>query len=346
MIVNTVIDPAAIREAVASSHDGGKEVLMRLAVEMYRHGAITLAAGSGETALEQALDPEDTNLKPAVAKLWLKLLNDLRIWHRLIAHDVAQAGSNSDVFSSLQSIERLEPSVDLAIVRRQFAPDIGVEQGRRVCFASPEQVDRSPVISDLRKMKYTENYDRNTDSNRIWKERFAPCVRISETVTLVDQYLFGGKDGINEHLVPWVLERLNLAEVPSTLRVELIGAIPINTHVDDILVMLAENEFCKSTRLLSVWVVPEWKVEVRNRHATWAVQGPHNRHIRFSCSTAFTVEEGFDRFVNRREGKPKVWGTSGVTPHYVGGDDPLLRRLTRIEDDLKNATPAHHHFEL
>lgn len=332
MIVNTVIDPAAIREAVASSHDGGKEALVRLATEMRRHGAISLARGSDENGLRQALDPVVGGLKLEVANLWVELLRDLRRWGRLIDQDVTQAGSNFDALTSAGSISHLTPAVELAIVKREFATGPGMAPGH-VCLASPEQVDRSPVIGGLRKMKYAENYAKKSDSNRIWEERFAPCAKISKTITLVDHYLFGGKDGINKHLMRWVLDRLNQAEVPPTLKVELIGALPNNTRMNDIRDILADLDFCKSPRFLSVWVVPDWR------------GGPHNRHIRFSCSTAFTVEEGFARFVSL-EGKPEVWGISGVTPHYVAGADPLLARLKQSECGLKRSTPARYHFEL
>lgn len=327
MIVRIRIEPNAIREAIANSPDGGKEVLTRLATELRRHGAIYLIH---EEDLKEVLRPLEPNLKPAVAKLWKKLLEDLRLWGRIV-----------DVDTTPEEVG----DVDLAILSAGSLPEGGRGRADGVHLSTAEEADRSPVIQQLRRLKYAENYKEGTDSERVWDERFASCTRISKRVTLVDKYLFGGTSGLNRELVPWVLTRLE-QDCMLGLEVELIGALPTGAEPWQIRSLIADHGFGQS-RLSSIkiWIAPwVWNDKVFDRKAERQVEmkrsGPHNRHIRFSCGAAFTLEEGFDRLWrrNRNGGQPKVWGSSGVTPHYVGSDAPALVRLAKIEKDLKRAT--------
>lgn len=306
MIVRTSIDPAAIRDAVATSDDGGKAVLTRLATELRRHGA--LVTGSDGQELKEALDPRRVPIKPAVSRLWDQLLDDLKLSGRLI--DPAD--------------HRTGAKVDLTVSGDPAAAPAGKT-------TSPELIDRSPAIQRLRQMKYQENYDRGSDSRQIWGERFAPCARISSEATVVDQYLFS-----NPAVAPWILQRLT-KDAPN-LDVYLIGAARNDRTVDQIrdqLTNLANGQ--RPAGRICVWLVP-WVEGVKGK--------PHNRHIRFDRIAAFTLEEGFDRFIAPWDGSPVVWGSSGVTPHYLPADGPHLTRLQSIEDRLKAATPQSQTFLL
>lgn len=317
MIVRTRIDPAAIRNAVVTSNDGGKEVLARLATELRRHGALVTDLDGKE--LKEALDPRETPIKSAVSRLWVELFQDLERWGRLIDVDNSTGGGRA--------------GMDLTVSDDPASATAGK-------VTSPELIDRSPVIQRLRQMKYQENYKPESDSRQIWGDRFAPCARISRRVTVVDQYLFA-----KPAVVPWILQRL--AKDAPGIAVDLIGAAPSERtegrtaqwtkertaeEVRDQLTNLAPKD--RPTGQVLLWLVP------------WG-QGPkpHNRHIRFDRIAAFTLEEGFDRFLDGR-GSPIVRGSSGVTPHYVSADDPHLDRLAGIEERLKKATPEARQFLL
>lgn len=353
MIVRTLIEPDAIREAVANSPDGGKEALTRLATELRRHGAIDLIH---EEDLKAALQPLQPSLKPAVAKLWEQLLIDLRRSGRIIDAGTRTQDSGTP---GLRSPDRLA-GIDLAIRNTGSVPEGGRGRAGGVHLSTVEEVDRSPIIKELRRLKYAENYEAGTKSERVWNERFAACARISKRVTLVDKYVFGGTSGLNRELVSWVLTRLEqerLEQDPMLgLELELIGVLPPETQPEQIRAMIADRDFGElQSNSIKIWVAPwAWSVKVFDRRerkmVTQRRSGPHNRHIRFSCGAAFTMEEGFDRLWyrdrNRGISKPKVWGSSGVTPHFVGSNDPALGRLARIEEDLKKATLPDRIFQL
>jgi hypothetical protein len=316
MIIRTRLDPAAIRDAVAASDDGGREILTRLATELRRHGV--LVTGSDGKELKEALDPRGTTIKPAVSQLWGELFLDLERWGRLLDADRSTGAGAA--------------GVDLTV-----SDDPAIASAGEV--TSPDLIDRSPAIQGLRQMKYEENYKPGSDSLQIWGDRFAPCSRISRRVTVVDQYLFA-----KPAVVPWILQRL--AKDAPGIAVDLIGAAPSERteertaqrtkertaeEVKDQLTTLAPKD--RPTGQVLLWLVP-WGQGPR----------PHNRHIRFDRIAAFTLEEGFDRFLDGR--RPIVRGPSGVTPHYVSAGDPHLDRLAEIERRLKKATPEAQHFLL
>lgn len=161
-------------------------------------------------------------------------------------------------------------------------------------LALPDALDELEEFRVLLDLKNRSFHPLGTSRMEVWRELFAPLVRVSRSIVLFDRYLlqdfYGGRqnDSSPEH-VRWFLERISTEAAPDA-RVTLVFETGGRSNVpSDPMQVLADLDsvsgFSLNTQQSVEVVVGDW---VRDRGL------PHNRHIRFG-GLGYRLIEGFDR---------------------------------------------------
>lgn len=195
------------------------------------------------------------------------------------------------VVSEAAATKRSVPAL-VGFAKRELEPEL--------CVA--DSVAHCATVEHVQTLRERGNFPASTARETVWKAVFALPAELSMEATLLDQYflkwlLNGRRD--RDH-AEWLIGALDRTMAPNS-RLRLLCGVPTSGNPpqplteDDVEQAVMERiaPIVGRGRLTKVEVVlAPWP----KRHEN----GPHNRHLRFSCGVAITTPEGFDRLDSQK----------------------------------------------
>lgn len=277
--------------------------------------------------------------------LWSKALLALHGLNRVGTGDLS--GTTSEV-SALEPLpEPLRSAIDLLVVPnrvalgRQLLTDDGFEsRPGEPELTLADSIGHCRTIDKLRTMRERGNFPKNASRQTVWDELFVPPARLSTEATLLDRYflehLFKDPKRETRDHAEWLLTSMQ-RDLAAGSTVRLLCGWPSdrerNAPMDE------ETLTSRLRNHLGPILAPGRLAGVTVVFARWPSRkgdGPHNRHIRFSCGFAITSQEGFDRLDS-----PRIVGIDGFTWGAITSaqmladlqsrEEVILNSLGRIE---------------
>lgn len=326
MIAEVGVAPLALLDISARNQRFSSRSLWAAWLDaLHAHGSVVFASPADFDLMKQLL--EGTELSPDEKKRWSEMLVFLKKNNRFRIVDPGLSVHLDDVAEPTQ-IAAIQHQLPLVAVLAQDAfvrlyPDnldgshpINSQTSASLTTA----VSTAPEIGYLSRIALRERYPKGTDRDVIWGELFHAVSARSTRVTIVDRYAFSALRRAANHRRPappehlaWLVEKVDRNAADGS-RLQIIGELSTGESADNLLDLLrAAWKPRQSGRLKAVEAVGV--VWDPRRH-------PHNRHIRFGSSWAFTLDEGLDRV-----SRPAVQDPSGFNFSFKWRKDHL--------DDLK-----------
>lgn len=296
----------------------------------------------------QLLGPDDASaLFDAIYRLdgekhalWSKAILALDSLNRVRTGDVN--GTTRDV-SALEPLpEPLRSAIDLLVVPdrvaqgRQLLTDDGFEsRPGEPELTLADSIRHCQTIDKLRRMRQQGNFAQSASRETVWEELFVPLARLSTEATLLDRYflehLFKGAKRDGRDHAEWLITSMD-RDLAAGSTVRLLCGWPSdrdrNAPMDEATLRSRLRDrlgpILGPGRLAGVTVVfARWPSRKRD--------GPHNRHLRFSCGFAITSQEGFDRLDSTR-----IVGIDGFTWGAITSEQTLADLQSREDVILKS----------
>lgn len=316
MLARTSLDAQSLTEILGSNARQTKLLHREVIKTLHEHGILTLSGdGDGKELLAAIKGLDD----PSLVAVWTSLLRYLQNNHRL-AYVEPKCESTTAQWLDSGDPEYFGKQTDVVVVREAVGEREGFSvEGHVRQVGQPEKVladalNASEIFSELSGLRMKGRFPAGTDRERFWSDVLAPLSRVSSEVTVFDRYLFSSfsrRRGLGGH-VRWLLERLD-GTLSDNSTVRLLADAPTGGDINDLQEALqreAKRQSWTRLRHLEVWLAP-W-------HGGKG-KGPHNRHVRFSCGSAVTFEEGLDRLEF-----PKLSYAEGINWKYVTDSDVVL----------------------
>lgn len=317
MISRVCIDSRALTEPDAL--DDRRDAHARIARDYQRFATLQLLNPIDARELAAAIAAADRD----VAEIWAHLLKSLGLSRVTMIDRSPEGASTRSHLENSTLIPAFADKIDLVL---------GGETASRHWDGAPElttarRFDRSRAMTRADELDREPTYEKGSDRERIWTERWLPLARLSTEVWVCSPYLFANAKNFPEidyrlgH-VTWLLEHLR-ESLPRTgqTRVTLIGGAP-DYDIEDAVLHLRRSIPERTWPGSLVLYTAPWKLPDEG------IYGPHDRHIRFSCGAAFDVPSDFDRLR-----KKKIGEEQGYKCHFIG-QGPSLDILKSVEDGV------------
>lgn len=347
MIARVALDSEALLDfkeeprRAANAQSGLIEVLNE-------YGYFELLGVPDQTALFDAI----SRLDPTLSDLWIQALKDLNTLNRV------KEGDGRTTMSALCSAEDLptdlEGLLDLVVIRESLANLRGIptETGYAKRDLEPEvsltdSVRRTSTVQGLRNQRSRGSYAKGEAREKVWSEVLEPAAALSTDATILDRFflthlLTNGKGGRDHH--DWLLRKLNESMQPGA-SIRVISELPVVGNAaagmralrmdtgkakqilgDALAPLFGKGNTTELHIVLAPWL-PRWK------------NGPHNRHIRFSCGVALCTSEGLDYLDQPELPSPFTW-QAATSAHWLGelrsAEGVILQAERRLELVLPN----------
>lgn len=350
MIARVAIDSVALLDfkgeprRAANTHSGIIEVLDE-------YGYLDLLGARDAGALFDAIQ----ELNPDLRNLWSQALQDLHTLNRLHVGDRQAAMSDLCIADDLP-IE-LGSLLDLVVVRESLASLRGIPAGtgfaRRATepeLSLPDSVRRSSTIKCLRRQRVRGSFAKGESRETVWREVLARPAALSKSATILDRYfltdLLASKGTPNRDHHAWLLRNLSqamqqgssicvLSELP-VIDKRAAGQPPRMAAKDAERILrralgplVGKGNINECHIILAPWP-PRWE------------DGPHNRHIRFSCGVALCASEGLDYLDRSQLLSPFTW-QAATSADWIGElslAEQVIRRAKRRFELSLHGEPA------
>lgn len=305
----------------------------------------------GEADLD-ALFNAVKRLNPDLNQLWVQALKGLQTLNRVTL------GCETTTMSDLCGGERLPADlfdrVDLVVVRESLADLRGIptEKGHARRPSEPEvslsdSVRRSATIQRLHQQRVRGIFAKGEEREAVWRGVFAAAAALSDEATILDRYflthLLTPKGPRRRDHHEWLLRRLDKAmKLGASLRVmsELppIGRASAGTPAPRMAASDAERIIRRNlTTLVGVENISQVHIVLAPWPPRWQ-EGPHNRHIRFSCGVALSTSEGLDYLDNPKLISPFTW-QAVTSEDRLGNLSSDERVILRVKDRVEVTLP-------
>lgn len=336
MIVDIALVPDALTDVAASRLSRASWVAQRQLFDTLRaHGALILTSEEITDLVSFIRDsPSFTDNERA---RWRELLLFLRQRERLVVVS-ARPGMKLSEVTGMEDLARFgtpEAGTVLVLDSDHFdrlfpANSAGVARpSPQISVATPVTLGEVESIDQSRSLAVRGSHPHGHERELVWGDLFAPIVRRSSHLTVVDGYLFAQiarrDDGYlsrdtAEH-VGWLLNHV-ATTAPLGTRVRLMSAF------DEDRTLVPRQAAQVLEMVLRHWVgepgsIVELEVVMASRR-----DFPHNRHIRLG-GLGFVLHEGLDRLRS-----PHLWDTDGFNWEYKwteSGLEELRARELRVE---------------
>jgi hypothetical protein len=274
--------------------------------------------------------------------LWSKAILALHSLNRVRTGDLN--GTTRDASAIEPLPEPLRSTIDLLVVSNRVAQGRQplMEDGFESRPGEPERtladsIRHCRTIERLRTMHEHGNFAQGASRQTVWDELFVPPARLSTEATLLDRYflehLFNDRKREPRDHAEWLISSMD-RDLASGSTVRLLCGWPSdrdrNAPIDKVTLTSRLRDhlgpILGSGRLDGVTVVLA-------RWPTRKGDGPHNRHLRFSCGFAITSQEGFDRLDSSR-----IVGIDGFSWGAITSTQ-LLADLQAREDIILKCRP-------
>ncbi len=311
------------------------------------YGYVHLVGAPDLDALFDAI----SRLSPDLRQLWIQALNDLQTLNRVRLGDGNAA--MSDICLAKHLPTALKDHVDLVVVRGSLAEvrGIPIETGYAKRSFEPEvslpdSVRRSSTVKGLRQQRSRGSYGKGEERESVWREVLAHAAALSTEATILDRYFLThlltpkGKSKRDHH--HWLLRKLDQSMQPGA-SVRVISELPpigrgaAGTPAPRMAASDVERVIGAGlASLVGAGSVTELHIVLAPWPQRWE-DGPHNRHIRFSCGVALCTSEGLDYLDKPKLISPFTW-QAATSAHWLGelssSEQVILRARDRLEMTL------------